>query len=170
MKNKVVVLTIIFIVFLISYFCINPIKIYQKEEKSIYERMSHNVGDTIKLLEPLNFEQDEWCAYLILHRYNKNLTDELPSGTILRTKNINLLNQMKKDWVFQYKGGDMATVEDRIIFYKNGIPVFSSAIILDKEFEGFQSGYFGFLEPKEHKMLSKYCKQFKRVYSPIVFL
>ena len=77
---------------------------------------------------------------------------------------------MKQKWIFTYTEGDVATVESGIYFYCDNKLVLESGIVLDKYREGLQSEKFGWIEPIDPFELSNICKQFKRVYWPIVFI
>ena len=66
--------------------------------------------------------------------------------------------------------GDIATVESSIIICNNGKIVFSSGIVLDENAQGLQSRDFGWIEASQPNMLVNQCRQFKRIYSPIIIL
>lgn len=80
------------------------------------------------------------------------------------------MKAMKENLVFVYTGADVATVENKIIICKNGKLIFESGIILDENQQGLQHMEFGFVQPTPPQKLLDYCKEFERVYQPIVML
>lgn len=77
---------------------------------------------------------------------------------------------MKSSWNFKYTGGDMATAESGIYFFKNGKLFFKSGIVFDKSFEGLQSKEYGWLEAINKSSLSESCQKFEQTYWPVIFL
>lgn len=128
-------------------------------------------GDIIKPLDKFDFNKGEWVAYLFISKNDKNkYVNELFNGSKFKTNDIELLKQMQKHWKFIYTEGDIATVESSIIICNNGKTVFSSSIVLDENAQGLQSRDFGWIEASVPNMLVDQCRQFKRVYSPIIVL
>ena len=92
----------------------------------------------------------------------------MPYGKYLHTTNINTIKKIR-DLSFEYTGGDMATVENEIIFYKNNKMVFRSYIVLDKNITGFQSSDFGWIRENGTNMIL-IIAEFNRTFIPIVYL
>lgn len=127
-------------------------------------------GDTIRPLSDFDFAKGDWKAYLYISRDDFNdLHPSIKKVNCLKTSDKVLLEKMKHTWSFVYKGGDMATVTSYINIYKNGFLFFSSGIVLDKSTEGLQ-GEYGWMKPIQGNALIETCKDFERVYVPIVFL
>ena len=128
-------------------------------------------GDKINVFENLDFSKGNCKAYLVISRSDFNdLNKSIKKATCLKTTDKVLLQEMKKNLLFTYTDGDVATVESAIYIYCDNKLVFESGIVLDKYSEGLQSKYWGWITPVQPNLLSSYCKQFKRVYWPIVFL
>lgn len=128
-------------------------------------------GDIIKPLDKFDFNKEEWVAYLFISKNDKNkYVNELFNSSKFKTNDIELLKQMQKRWKFIYTEGDIATVESSLIICNNGKTVFSSGIVLDENAQGLQSRDFGWIEASVPNMLVNQCRQFKRVYSPIIVL
>lgn len=128
-------------------------------------------GDTIRPLNDFDFTKDDWKAYLYVSRDDfHDLHGSIKKVNCLKTSDKILLEKMKQTWTFIYRGGDLATVTSYINIYKNGFLVFSSGIVIDKNTEGLQSREFGWINPIQNNALSQTCKDFERVYFPIVFL
>lgn len=128
-------------------------------------------GDTVQPLKNVNFTKGDCRVYLItsIDDY-KQLNNVIKKSTCLETEDFELINRIKNEWKFKYEGGDMVTVDSHIYFVQNGKIVFYSGIVLDKETEGLQSKTYGWLEPLSKNALSNCCKDFKKVYFPIVLL
>lgn len=128
-------------------------------------------GDVIKPFDKFDFNKGEWVAYLFISKNDKNkYVNELFNGSKFKTTDIELLKQMQKRWKFIYTEGDIASVESSIIICNNGKTVFSSGIVLDENGQGLQSRDFGWIEASVPNMLVNECRQFKRIYSPIIVL
>lgn len=156
------------IVILISV--IHPIPIYLSDGDDIHQSIDYQKGDTVKVLGDSNFNEGDWEAYIVLvWGDNNRLHKEIPKGIMYRTDDIELLKQMQRDWRFEYTGGDIATVQNQFILYQDGKIIVHTGIVIDDNFTAFQ-GWFGALYPNNKNDIIKYCKQFKRVYSPIVIL
>lgn len=128
------------------------------------------IADTIRPLNDFDFTKDKWKAYLYISRDDfKDLHSSIKKVNCLKTDDKFLLEKMKQTWTFIYRGGDLATVTSYMNIYKNGLLVFSSGIVLDKNSEGLQ-GEYGWIKPIQNNALIHTCKNFERVYFPIVFL
>lgn len=128
------------------------------------------IGDTIRPLDNFDFTKNEWKAYLYISRDDfHDLHSSIKKVNCLKTDDRFLLKKMKQTWTFIYQGGDLATVTSYINIYKNGLLVFSSGIVLGSYTEGLQ-GEYGWVKPIQKNAISKACKNFERVYFPIVFL
>lgn len=129
----------------------------------------YQIGDTIQPFKDFDFTKDNWKVYLVLSRESYfNLHDSINKVICLKTSDRYLLEKMKTSWKFIYQEADVATVTNSIFLLRNGKIVFSSGIIIDKNTEGLQSREFGWIKPIESNALSESCKQFKRVYFPII--
>jgi hypothetical protein len=93
----------------------------------------------------------------------RDLAKEMPAGRRFRTLDTALLKEMQRSWVFIYTAGDVATVESRLMLYKDGKIMFSTGIVLDEQGQGLQSPDFGWLEPLKEVRLSRQCSRFRRV-------
>lgn len=155
-----------------TYLCFNPIIFYGKEarESSLIKK-KYKKGDTIKVLDRLNFNEGHWVAYLVINKEDsKDIDNRIPTGKILKTESLTLLKEMKRNWMFKYTGGDLATVQSQIRFYKDDEFVFVSNIVLDRTFEALQNTSFGCVYPIEEGIMVKYYMQFERVFYPFVIL
>ncbi len=150
---------------------IQPIPIYLSDGDDIHKSKDYQKCDTVKVLADCNFDEGEWMAYIVfVWEDSDNFSTELPKGKILKTTDAELLKKMQLDWNLVYTGGDLATVQSKLLVLKDNKIVFTSNIVLDNGFEALQGGDFGALFSNKGNDLIKYCKQFKRVYSPFVIL
>jgi len=130
-----------------------------------------NKGDTVNVLDSLDFSNGVWCSYLIISRSDFGSLDErIPKKECLKLDDIKILKKIQNNWQAIYSGGDIATVQSSIIFLQNGNIKFESGIILDKNLGGLQSKYFGFIEFINEDILLEYFKKYKPVYWPILIL
>lgn len=141
--------------------------------RSNYEcnHTKYKKGDTIQPLKNLDFDQGDWTAYLSISRSDfQELEKNISKATCLKTRDINLLKKMQKEWIFICQETDLATVESGFYLLRNGKLVFESGIVLESNSEGLQSREFGWVNPLKSKSLTSLCSKFKRVYWPIVIL
>jgi hypothetical protein len=166
-KIKLITLAVmLFVYFIVIQLWGYPL-VFDFSKKINFAEIKLQKGDTIKPFEKFNFDKGSWVAYLFLNNDNTNLSSEMPKGKCFKTTNINVLKQMQDEWKFLYSGGDVATIESSIILYNNGKKVFESGILIDENSQGLQSRQFGWLEGLN---LIKTCKQFEKIYSPILIL
>jgi hypothetical protein len=126
-------------------------------------------GDEIAVFDTFDFDSGNWAMYLCLSKDDKNeLSPDMQFKTFSKTNNKKILQEIKKNWRFEVTESDISTVESEIILCRNQRIMFRSGIILDKDIQGLQSQQFGWIQTKNKKSLSKYCKNFQRVYSPIL--
>jgi hypothetical protein len=170
MKAKKIILIILAIILFIYFIVVQlwgyPL-VFDFSNKIDFAEMKLQKGDTIKPLEKFDFDKGSWVAYLLLNNDKTNLSSEMPKGKCFKTTNIAVLKQMQSEWKFSYSGGDVATIESSIIIYNDGKKVFESGIAIDENSQGLQSRQFGWLEGLN---LTKNCKQFEKIYSPILIL
>ncbi|MBN2425165.1 MAG: hypothetical protein JXR46_09770 [Calditrichaceae bacterium] len=168
-KIYIIIFFTILLVILIMMFTGTTIVLSVDEPEKNVENFKK--GDTLDILGKFNFNEGDWCAYLVLSRSDyTNLNNLLPKRNCLKLEDKDLMNRMKQEWKMKYTEGDVATVESYIVFYKNGKAIFKSGIVLDQNKEGFQSSSFGWIEPITKNIIVKYCKEFKPVYWPILIL
>lgn len=101
---------------------------------------------------------------LIKERFESS--SNIPYGKYLFTEDIQVIKRFK-NLQFQYTGGDMATVENEIIFYHNNNIVFRGNVVLDKFNEGIQNEKFGWISSEKLNM-SIIIKDFELKLLPFV--
>ena len=165
-------LLIVFVLSIITYLFFNPILVFINAENESYStKKEYEKGDVITVLDSCNFNEGNWVVYLIVNKEDSdNIDVRIPKGKILKTEDVELLKSMKNNWLFKYTGGDLATVQSQIRFYKDDVLMFSSNIVLDKEFKALQNSDFGAVYPIEENIIIKYCMRFERVFLPFVLL
>lgn len=130
-----------------------------------------NIGDKVNPIKKYNFDEGNWKAFLVFSSTDiKELPNSFRSANCLKTKNVDILKSMQQEWEFEYKGVDIATVESKLLIFKDGDLVYETGIVLSNAIEGLQNNETGWLDGSEGKKLSKYFQKFKRVYSPIIIL
>lgn len=126
-------------------------------------------GDELNLFSKFDFTKDKWKAYLIISSDDfSNLNPLIKKRTCLKTTDRHLLEEMKKSWRFKVTEGDIATVESELFLFKNNKLVFRTGIVLDKDVQRLQNEEYGELVPVNSSAIINSCKQFKKVYWPVV--
>lgn len=127
--------------------------------------------DCFNVFDKMDFEKGNWKAYLIIAPEDfKYLNNDIPKATCFSTSDKEVLKNMQKQWKFRYTKGEISDVNSKILIYQNNKLVFKSGIVLDNYHEGLQCQTFGWLQPIDPFALSKACKQFERIYWPIVVI
>lgn len=128
-------------------------------------------GDNIDVFSNFDFTKDDWKAYLLISSDDfADLHPLIKKRSCLKTTDRRLLDQMKKTWKFKITEGDIATVGSELVLFKNGKLVFKTGIVLDKNAQRLQNEEYGEMIPVNNLGVINSCKQFKRVYWPVVFL
>lgn len=164
-RFKVIVL--IFFFGLLTVLVFNPIIIDTSDDVENVNTLHLEKGDTIKVLQSFDFTNDDIKAVLII-KDQINLAKNIPNGRVLTLSDKDILKKMQEEWLFLYNGGDLSTVENEFLLYKNNDLVLRCGIVLDNNIQGLQDHKFGFV--KATSDVSNYFAQFKRVYLPVVFL
>lgn len=92
---------------------------------------------------------------------------KLLSGKVYKCDDVDVLKELKNNFNFVPSGADMATVTSNIYILEDNKLIFSSAVVIDKDMFGLQSGCFGWVSQKS---LIPIFLKFKRVYSPFVII
>ncbi|MFY8034448.1 MAG: hypothetical protein ACOVMN_08010 [Flexibacteraceae bacterium] len=130
------------------------------------KKIPYKIGDVVRPLGRLDFDKGVWVAYIYIHYEDySDLHRSIPKWGLLKSTDIKLFKQMKRDWKFRYTGSDVATVQSQIIFYCDGKRVFESGICLDDYLQCLQSRYFGCIKGPN---LVKSCRQFEKTYFPVI--
>jgi hypothetical protein len=119
-----------------------------------------------------DFSQGSWSAYLVIVPEDFHDLHPLISKRVcLKTDDISLLKQMQKSWSFKYnENGDMATVNSTFYLVHDGMIVFETGIMLDKNNQGLQNSTYGWMKPVDGSAMVGVCSRFKKVYWPVVIL
>jgi hypothetical protein len=125
-------------------------------------------GQTINPLNIFNFSSDEWTAYLLISNEDYKLIKGDLIGSKLVTKDISVLNLLKKECEFTYTDGDLSTVTSSFVLYKNGEKVFETGLVIEKSMQGFQSQDYGWITAK-HNLINAF-NRFDKIKSPMVVL
>ena len=168
-KSIFVIGLILFGIYLATVFLLGyPLVIDLSKQEIDQNELKYEKGDTVRPFERLNFEDGEWEAYLFISQNDVDkLTKRIPKSKLLKTTDQSLLVKMKKDWIFQFTGEDVATAESSIVIFNNGVKKFQSGIILEDSLQGLQNNQFGWIE--NSKMIED-CMHFKKFIYPILIL
>lgn len=161
-----VFLVVVVVLLLTGRTVIIPVSKYKAKTNSAL-----NKGDIVKPLETFDFSKGDWKAYVVFNSTDiKELPQNFAHNNCFKSTDRELLKRMQNGWEFEYQGGDMATVQSKLLLFKNGDLVYRTGIVVSNEVEGLQSGEAGWLDGTNEKKISKYLIDFKKVYLPIIFL
>lgn len=132
------------------------------------QALNYNKGERLNPLSGFDFNSDEWVAYLLVSNEDYNTVKRDLIGSKLVTKNIAVLNFLKKECEFIYTDGDIATVTSSFVLYKNGIKVFETGVVVEGSIHGFQSQHYGWITTK-HNLISTF-NRFDKIKYPLVVL
>jgi len=79
---------------------------------------------------------------------------------------LKVLKEMQEKCLFTVTNSDIATVENKIIVYKNNSIIYESYVVLDDSIQGLQNSNYGWVV-SQNANFAIYLKQFKRSFSPI---
>jgi hypothetical protein len=144
--------------------------VLRQEEPMIGSGKNNMVkGSIVSPLERLDFDQDEWAAYIVLSSDDFRKLEGKFYRNCLKLTDRETLKRMRDEWKMIYTGGDMATVTSRIVILRDNKLAFSSGIVLGEgEVEGLQSRSLGWLEPQNEGALWKYSIKFEPVLWPVI--
>jgi hypothetical protein len=127
-------------------------------------------GESLQLFSNYDFSKGDWTAYIVIAPEDFDGLNPLIGKRICwKTNSRTLLAQMKKNWVFKYReNDDMATVNSCFYLIRDGIIVFESGIVLDKNSQGLQNSNYGWMQPADGAAFVNVCKGFEKVYWPVV--
>ena len=139
------------------------------QDGDILPYFKSKAGDTVNVFSKFDFTKDEWIAYIVIPSSDfVNLNAQIPRRTCLKTTDRNLLQKMKREWRFKITQGDVATVESTFYLLKNGKTVFQSGIVLDTHSQVLQNSVYGEMLPVDKNEMINTCREFKKVYWPVV--
>lgn len=127
-------------------------------------------GESLQLFSNCDFSKGDWTAYIVIAPEDfDELNPNVGKRVCWKTNDKSLLRQMKKDWVFKYReNDDMATVNSSFYLVRDGLVVFESGIVLDKNNQGLQNSNYGWMQPVDGAAFVNICAGFKKVYWPVV--
>ncbi|MFC0518607.1 hypothetical protein ACFFGT_30615 [Mucilaginibacter angelicae] len=128
-------------------------------------------GENLQPFSNYDFSKGNWTAYIIISTDDFNALNPLIEKRVCwKTNSKTLLTKMKKDWVFKYReNDDMATVNSSFYLVRDDVIVFESGIVLDKNTLGLQNSNYGWMQAAKSEAFVNICRDFKKVYWPIVF-
>ena len=89
-------------------------------------------------------------------------------GKVLRCIDVEVLRHLK-DQRFLWKG-EIGTPDSILLIRHNRKVMFTSYILLDQGYVGFQNPSFGFIVPDDKEAFVDVFAKFERVYLPILIL
>ena len=156
----------VFIILLYFFFLFNPILLNRDENLLVNESsIIHKKGDTIKPFYDFNFDSGNWKVCVLI-KERLEVSSNIQYGKYLFTEDMEVIKRFKH-LQFEYSRGDMATVQNEIIFYHNNKIVFRGNVVLDKFNEGIQNEKFGWISSEKLKM-SIIIKDFELKLIPFV--
>lgn len=166
MKQRILLISLFTTLALLSYaYHIRFLPIVSERTSSLPENtiQDFEVGDTIMLLEPFRFESGRYELYFSF------AASDGQKAKLLSTKDVNVLNRLKKSMHFTYTGGDMATCESFLYLMENDQLVLKTGIVLGAQ-AGIQSPEYGWIEPLDVQSIQNELNQLSPRYWPLVLI
>lgn len=168
MRKKIIWLLIACSILFYIYLIFFPVILDKKKAlPEIESSISHKRGDKIKVFDSFDFKKGKWKVCVIITD-RIGISPNIPHGRYLYTEDITVIERLKT-LSFEYTGGDMATIENEIILYKDDEMIFRSGILVDKKKEGLQNRTFGWIKDNNNEM-SKIIQDFELNMLPFVRL
>lgn len=120
-------------------------------------------GDTVELFRDINVESGDYVAYLVV------VDPRRKSPKVQMTSSVEDLRALKRIGLLTVVGGDMATIEDRLIVMKGDSVVFREGISLVHT-RGIQCEEYGWLEFLDGEAFNEWTNCLSPVYWPVVSL
>ncbi len=143
MRTKGIIIIVLIIIFVLAFFCFNPIVIIN------WDFENRNITKQEKFFKNFDFKQGKWKCYLV------NIDTD--TSILIQLQNVNFL----------YPRSDMATIESLIYLYKDNELIFCTSIWLGENRAGMQTSEFGWIEAKNPQYFCELFGYFKRSYKPI---
>lgn len=159
------VLLLLVISTIVTYISFNPVVIDAYSNKIIDHRHISKQEDSIGFLSGLNLEDGVFKVVLII-KEKRELIKDFPSGKVFYLDDLKVLKEMQEKCLFTVTNSDIATVENKIIVYKNNSIIYESYVVLDDSIQGLQNSNYGWVV-SQNANFAIYLKQFKRSFSPI---
>lgn len=140
--------------------------------KSKFKEM--NLGRIEEEFNPLagfNFNDGKWTVYLIIDPSDfPKLSSKIEPYKLWKTESVTILQEMQLAWNFRPTGGDVATATSALIVVHDGVIVFESGLVVDKNLIGIQSEKFGWAEPTDTLEFLNSLSHLNRVWLPIAWI
>ena len=159
------VLLLIVVFTIVTYLSFNPAVIDAYSNKMIDHRHISKQEDSISFLSGVNLEEGIFKVVLII-KDNGKLIKDFPIGKLFYMDNLKVLKEMQEKCLFTVTNSDIATVENKIIVYKNNNIIYESYVVLDDSIQGLQNSNDGWAV-SQNANFALYLKQFKRSFWPI---
>lgn len=158
-------LLLIVVFTIVTYLSFNPVVIDAYTNKMIDHRHISKQDDSIGFLSDINLEEGVFKVAFII-KDKRELIKDFPRGKVFYLDNSKVLKEMQEKCLFIVTNSDIATVENRIIVYKNNRTIYERYVVLDDSIQGLQNSNDGWVV-SQNANFALYLKQFKRSFWPI---
>jgi hypothetical protein len=169
-----IVLTFIivfFVALVIPLFFTYDFPIVFEDEQLEMVNINSSEQFTFNPLENIDFASGNNIAYLLFERTDINeLPKAMSRNKLFECSDNEILQNLKRDFIFRKSGGDMATCESEILIYKEEKLVLRSAIVLTDSLVGLQNSKFGWADAQKRESLKNSFIRFKPTYKLFVKL
>jgi hypothetical protein len=153
----------ILFLFFICYFFV----FIKYESNIVYIKPCYNT--TFNPLEDFDFDTGDNVAYLVISMSDiRNLPIQMRKCTFYECRENVVLDNLRKHFYFEIKGGDMATCQSKLYIYKNGRKVFCSNILIMENTIGIQNQFTGWANSKNKDELKKIFNKFSPKFKLII--
>lgn len=167
MNKKVwfICLVAVVIVMFLMWTSIGGFPIIIKQHNSIKGQDEITNKNMISPLENNNFNRGHWKVVLVMNIEDiSHLPYGIPKRRVLCCNNQQLLNELKKYFTFNISGGDMSTVDNKLLVYCDDTLVFETGVVLEQNHTlqvGIQNERVGWAEAVYPEELKNIFVQFK---------
>ncbi|MDH5655750.1 MAG: hypothetical protein OEZ34_07580 [Spirochaetia bacterium] len=111
-----------------------------------------------------HLDSDDVKMILLISRQDQNEIGEIlnAKGSCFLLDDRRYILSIKNYWKFYRKGGDMSTVDSKMIILANRTVLFQENIIVSKELSGLQSVKFGWAEVDENGRFLNSIQNFRK--------
>lgn len=165
-KNFIVLALIVIFLFALIIPLLLPYDFPIVFEDEQFEMVNINSSEqfTFNPLENIDFTSGNNVAYLLFERVDLNeLPKEMDRNKLLVCKDNEILQNLKRDFIFRKSDGDMSTCESEILIYKEDKLVLRSSIIVTYSVVGLQNRKFGWSDAQNKEAVISSLARFKPI-------
>jgi hypothetical protein len=162
MKKIIIISLTVFVIVLASlYFLFDfPIILNGNQKESLIE--SDTADNIFNPIKSIDFNTGNNRVYLYFGNADiAELPKKMIKSKLFECSNNEILQDLKRDFIFKKSGGDMSTCESKLLVYKNDKLVFCSSFVLTDNVIGLQNSLAGWADALNQENLKNNFLKFK---------